>query len=244
MHHDNEKKIPTIDRIEIKEMSFYNPAAVRDKFLKEQLNALYGARIEEKHEEEEWIWVDGYKGMSSEMTAHGGFQYEMNKMYTMPEDAEIEECHSGFHLCLNLDDVFSYFKIMNNNRFFKVRALVRKKDIARSKARARGMWAIGTDKLAAKQILIERELALDEIFYQDKYADWTIEEKQLALEKGTVAVIVEHRFRKLVEAGYSETFARYISKDSDLAERALAVASLPDVSMDMKVFAIMYQPED
>lgn len=222
--------------------------SVIEKAVKEKLNAIYGARIEEKHEEEEWIWVDGYKGMSSDMTAYGAFKYELNKMYAMPEDAEIKECESGFHLCLDLADVFGYVNIGGGNRFFKVRALVRKKDVTNYERRKHSpsyTFLYGRyDKLAAKQILIERELNPSEILYQDKYADWTPYEMNLALEKGVPEAKSYHAFYKLVEAGYSETFAKYVSKDTDRTERALAAASMPTLSMDMKVFMIMYEPED
>lgn len=194
--------------------------------------------------EEKWIWVEGYKGTKSDMTAYDDFQYEIGKEYQMDEDATIKTCSSGFHFCKILADVFGYYKIGNGHRFFKVRALVREKDY--EEYGAYGFTNIYTglyqtnDKLAAKAIILERELTLDEIFYGPKYSDWTEAEKARALLMGCYAVEEERKVAKLVNAGYSEPFAKYISSYGDKVERALAVASQPGLSMDMKVFAIMY----
>ena len=77
--------------------------------------------------EEEWIWVEGYKGTDKDMKCRD-FQYGLGVQYDMPEDQEIQECESGFHLCLYLSDVFHYYEVGCGNRFFKVKALVRKVD--------------------------------------------------------------------------------------------------------------------
>ena len=196
---------------------------------------------------EEWTWVDGYKGTNSDMTATGNFQYTLNELYAMDEDAEIIECKSGFHFCKDLKDVFEYYDIGSCRRFFKVRAMVRKKDYEKYGTKEdRGTWfgvPLGNrvNKLVAKKIILERELTPDEIFFEDKYADWTDDEKKLALKEGVRAVYNNRTAVKLVEAGYSETFAKYISESaSSMIKKALAVASQPGLSMDMKVFAIMY----
>lgn len=249
---DNNTKTPAIEDMTFKmdDMTSIVPTSMPTNFYKQVLNSVYGANFGEKHdeEEEEWIWVDGYKGTEADMTAWRGFQYKLNEMFSMDEDAEIKECHNGFHFCPGLKGVFNYFKIGNGHRFFKVRALVRKKDfetVGSKNGSPSWVFAYGRDdKLVAKKIILERELTPDEIFIEEKYADWTEDEKKLALEKSPYEIYENHRFRKLVEAGYSEIFAKYISKDTDRTERALAVATLPDVSMDMKVFTIMYEPED
>jgi hypothetical protein len=81
-----------------------------------------------KEKEDEWIWVEGYKGTKKDMTARfNDFQYELNKRYEI--DEEPEECKKGFHFCLELFDVFEYYPIGKNHRFFKVQALVRKSDL-------------------------------------------------------------------------------------------------------------------
>ena len=41
--------------------------------------------------DDEWIWVDGYKGTDEDMKCHD-FQYELNKQFDMPEDVKIKSC--------------------------------------------------------------------------------------------------------------------------------------------------------
>lgn len=265
MHPDNEKKISTTKTIEIKPLGSEGkpigysidemyPAMIRDdlaekaEFLAKRMmniSAVCDAKIAEKHEEEEWIWVDGYKGTKSDMTASQDFQYKLSEMYSMDEDVKIEVCKNGFHFCRDLKDVFEYYHIKKSNRFFKVRALVRKKDYEKygtvvQKTGLFGRMEERIDKLVAKKIILERELTLDEIFFEDKYADWTEDEKKLAVAEGCRAVLVNRKARELVEVGYSEAFAKYISESDNMTKKALAVASQPGLSMDMKVFAIMY----
>lgn len=100
----------------------------------------------EKTESEEWIWVDGYKGTKSDMTCNG-YQYELGKRYVMPPDEDIVECASGFHLCLILNDVFDYYSIHNNNRFFKVKALVRKSDYEEYGKYPEGIFGLVEEKI-------------------------------------------------------------------------------------------------
>ena len=76
-------------------------------------------------EPEEWIWVEGYKGVDENMQGYGGFQYELGKQYSV--DGEIKECENGLHFSLTLEDA-SYYKDILKNRFFKVKAYVRKQD--------------------------------------------------------------------------------------------------------------------
>ena len=80
--------------------------------------------IESVPEPEEWIWVEGYKGVDQNMQGYKGFQYELNKEYSV--DGEVEECKNGLHFSLKLDDVFHYKNCLTH-RFFKVKAYVRKK---------------------------------------------------------------------------------------------------------------------
>ena len=115
--------------------------------------------------EEEWVWVEGYKGTGKNMCCRE-FQYELNRQFDMPEDVNIEECENGFHLCLNLHDVFGYYKIGNGHRFFKVKALVRKSDKEKYGKFINDElgWYIGKyDKIVAKSIIFISELTIDEV---------------------------------------------------------------------------------
>lgn len=118
--------------------------------------------------EEEWIWVEGFKGLDYQMRGYGNFQYELGKTYE-ENDKEIIACHSGFHLCLNLDDVMKYYHYMNNsftNRYFKVKALVRKSDY--ENYGTNGYYG-KINKLAAKSIIIFEEIPKEELW--EKYIE-------------------------------------------------------------------------
>lgn len=139
----------------------------------------------EEDVKEEWIWVDGFKGLDYKMRGRGNFQYELGKTYEKEEnDKEIIVCHSGFHFCLNLDDVMHYYDYMSNsftNRYFKVRALVRKSDYEKygteDNSPSLTMWVntlgyqVSTkiDKLVAKSITILEEIPKEEIW--EKYIE-------------------------------------------------------------------------
>ena len=122
-----------------------------------------------KTEEEEYIWVDGYKGTDADMSCtvvckkHGDIglsfeehrqKYELKKVINF--EGEPETCGSGFHFCLSLPDVFYFRPLTISGRYFKVRGLVRKKEyeeLLQNKNR--------TSKLAAKSIVLTEEIVLD-----------------------------------------------------------------------------------
>ena len=57
---------------------------------------------------------------------------------------------------------------------------------------------------------------------------------------------VKNRIREetLISAGYSPVFAKYIAGDSGRYATAMAMASMTDVSMDVKVMAIFMDNQD
>ena len=75
--------------------------------------------------EQEWIWVDAYKGTDANMTCKG-------KRYTMGyEDnynGKVVLGSKGYHVCTTLAHCFRNYDYDFKNRFFKVRALVNAKD--------------------------------------------------------------------------------------------------------------------
>ena len=109
-----------------------------------------------KPEPEEWVWVEGYKGLDKNMQGYNEFQYELGTEYTA--DGEPEVCSNGFHFCLNLKDVFGYQNCLG--RFFKVKAYVKKKDYDRygELQDPRGWVSSRIDKLAAKKIILIEEI--------------------------------------------------------------------------------------
>lgn len=196
-------------------------------------------------EVEEWIWVEGYKATDKDMRCRE-YQYELGKQFDMPEGAEIKECESGFHLCLTLRDVFSYYAIGGGNRFFKVRALVRKSDKDNYSSftgmgyyiNSLGNIVAPNNKLAAKSIIFLSELTRDEILATTELKGYQDEHKDLAIQCDIETAKTAYRIASLVEDGYSETFATYLVSNK-LFDKAHAIGTCKDCSMDMKVLFIM-----
>jgi hypothetical protein len=71
--------------------------------------------------EQDWIWVDAYKGTDANMTCKG-------KTYTMGvEDhysGKVNLGTKGYHVCTDLKHCFKTYDYDFSNRFFKVQALV------------------------------------------------------------------------------------------------------------------------
>lgn len=184
--------------------------------------------------EEEWIWVTGYKGTDKDMKCRD-YQYEMNKQHDMPEGSDIVMCYSGFHFCDKLKDVYGYYSVQDGNRFFEVKALVRrwKKD---------GYYKVEqrSDKMVAKSIVFTRELTIEEIFdarYDNQYKDWTSEQKEMARQTNIYTVENSIKTKKLVDLGYSEAFAAF-AVEKGAYEIAETMGMMSDVSMDVKVLTV------
>lgn len=207
------------------------------------------AKAEESSEpievEEEWVWVEGYKGTDANMRCRD-YQYELGKRFDMPEGAEIKECENGFHLCLNLKDVYTYYEIGNRHRFFKVQAFVRKKDFDKYGSSDCRLSIGGTyypfglaqNKLAAKSINFVSELTYDEILKGTNVEKLPEKYKDVAIKNSIDYAISEYQIDTLVEDGYSTAFSASIVK-SNLFAKAHAVGSQSDMSMDMKVLWIL-----
>ena len=186
---------------------------------------------------EEWIWVEGYKGTDKDMKCRD-LQYTLGAQYDMPEE-DVKECESGFHLCLNLDDVFNYYNIGRSNRFFKVKALVRKSDVDKYGTTERDYYQVyKCDKLVAKSITFISELTQDEILKGTDVATLEQKYKDLAITCGEREAITFHQKDTLITDGYSEAFANYIITQG-LFNKAHAVGTMKDVSMDIKVLFIL-----
>jgi hypothetical protein len=207
-------------------------------------NAIIGNKLEEMEdvtqpaiEEEEWIWVDGYKGTDSDMTCRG-YQYELGKQCDMPEGEEVKDCFSGFHLCLKLEDVFGYYSIGNGHRFFKVRALVRKKDADRYGFHNRYNY---NDKLAAKSIIFTEELSVDEVFDAVRDYDvtnFTQEQKERAMATNILKVKEETNIFELENLGYAKEMAAYIVGILGKYDLAMCLGKQTDLSMDTRIEVI------
>ena len=242
--------------------------------VKETLNQIYGTSIStnaiikddikqedimntiKTFEKDEYVWVKGFKGTDKDMRCQD-YQYELGKQFDLDEDVEPVVCSKGFHFCKSLENVFRHYKIGNGHRFFEVEALVRKSDLDLKKKDyakyANVAWNLYhtsshyDDKYAAKSIRFIRELSADEVFESvtdSEIRGWTEEQKKRAMETSINAVRRDIRAFELCAAGYSPAFAKYISIDAGRYATAMAMASLPDVSMDVKVMAIFMDNQD
>lgn len=187
--------------------------------------------------EEEWVWVTGYKATDKDMKCRD-YQYEMNKQHDMPENEVILMCYSGFHFCDKLKDTFRYYDFGKGNRFFEVKALVR-----RWKRDGFYVTEQRDDKMVAKSIIFNRELSIEEIFdavnakNDNEFKDWTVEMKEQARQTSIAKVENIIKSNKLVELGYSEAFANFAVRKGAY-DVAYVMAMTPGVSMDVKVLAV------
>ena len=229
--------------------------------IKETLNKIYGkpAATNESIEEaidtvtgEEWVWVKGFKGTDKDMRCKDDFQYELGKQFDLDSDIEPAVCSKGFHFCKKLESVFLYYKIGDGNRFFEVEALVKKSDLETTGldqwSKMYMSFTNYDDKYAAKSIRFIRELTVDEVFgalgTDCDVREWADEQKKRAMETSISAVRKEVREFELCAAGYSPAFSKYIAGDTGRYKTAMAMASLTDVSMDVKVMAIFMDNQD
>lgn len=75
--------------------------------------------------EQEWIWVDAYKGTDANMVCKGK-QYRMNVEDNY--NGKLVLGSKGYHVCTDLKHCFHEYDYDFRNRFFRVRALVKAKD--------------------------------------------------------------------------------------------------------------------
>ena len=206
--------------------------------------------VEATKPQENWIWVEGYKGTDKDMKAHGNFQYELGKQYDYED--EIKICEKGYHFSLDLKDVFNYYDVKNSNRFFKVKALVKESDYEKyggyvkvSKPSFLGYPDYHCEqitKLVAKSIILEEEVSKTDIIMAYCQKDRTcknLPEKywDTMIRNSYPAAYGDWQVDKIIEAGYSSTLAKIIYKQNR-TEAALAIADQEGVSMDMKVWFI------
>lgn len=214
--------------------------------IKKAINETLGIQqAENKTTPEEWIWVEGYKGTKSDMTCQG-YQYELGKQHDIDPGTKVEECRNGFHLCLKLEDVLGYYGPRDGNRYFKVKALVRKSDCDNYGKYTSPMCFSTTDKLVSKYIIFTEEVSTEELYATirkrldrpfDKMPDLYI---KIALETSFEEAVDAYARYALVEDGYSEAFSNFlIDNMKDKFNIAHSLASLEDLSMDVKVMCIM-----
>lgn len=129
---------------------------------------------------EDWEWIDCYKALyktyyvSNDKVEYTGpnqnFAYELNKVYSLPEDGEfskINYCGNGFHACLTVKDALTWYNYISYDAFIadynynyrvaiklivvaKAKLLVNKKDLAN----CYGNTELDNGKVVGKAIIL------------------------------------------------------------------------------------------
>ena len=212
-------------------------------------------RVIELQEQEEWVYVEGIKGMTKDMKGYDNFQFEVGKTYI--KDGLIEICKNGFHLSLNLEDVLHHYGICKGNRFFKVRALVRKKDLDEYGTITEvdnffyGKQKIIKNKLVSKEIEILEELSDEELFEEYKKMEsgksrWIedIDDFKYCRKHGENKLAEAKLNVKLIVLGINELLVKILTKDfNSLKSREIFVdyveaLSKENISRDMFIYLI------
>ncbi len=205
--------------------------------------------------QEEWVYVEGIKGMTEDMKGYDNFQFEVGKTYI--KDGLIEICKNGFHLSLNLEDVLHHYGICKGNRFFKVRALVRKKDLDEYGTITEvdnffyGKQKIIKNKLVSKEIEILEELSDEELFEEYKEmksgkSKWIedIDDFKYCRKHGENKLAEAKLNVKLIVLGINELLVNILTKDfEDIRSREMFVGyvealSKENISRDMFIYLI------
>jgi phage FluMu protein Com len=192
--------------------------------------------------QEEWIEVEGYKGVHKDMTAYGGFKYEIGKTYTM-DGEDIKLCDNGFHFCLNQRDVYNYYPPSFDTRYFKVKGLVRKTDFDGYG----GLYFYGSyrnDKIVAKEIILIKEIPMLEM---DGAQAWLEEKCPFIKEMDSIPDTEEEYKAKVREIcdrelskSYSEAFRFFmLGNDYDYTTYTkMKILADEGVSPDMRAYIL------
>lgn len=182
-----------------------------------------------------WIEVEGYKGMDKDMKGRYNFQYEVGKTYKVKNPDLVKTCAYGFHFSLNLNDVFNYYGLTSNNRFFKVKALVREEDY-NEYGEKDGIYSFSQiiDKLAAKEITILEEVSTEEMFKEIKRIhNCTIMIDKLEIadmkeiyQKGVMFVLVKKCSNIMKEKiGVKDAFVHLLLKELTNREKLVLIGT-------------------
>lgn len=166
----------------------------------------------EQKPEPEWVEVEGYKGLTPQMQEYGNFQFELGKTYKA--ENEVKACKNGFHFCLNLQDVQSYYPWEQGSRYFKVKALVLKQDLDSYGSVITHFGSFKTvDKLAAAELTLIEELSPEEIYTQLKDSIFFSKEQFIDFLNSsyTCEQFILNNFLTSLKGMYSDTFIMCIS---------------------------------
>lgn len=196
------------------------------------------AEQEIKNDDDEWVWVNSYKGTDENMCCKG-YQYELNKVHVM--DGEVKLCESGFHCCKYLGDVFSYYALDGKNRFFRVRALININEEKRGNR-------YGYDrKLAAKEIEFISEITYEDLKEAINYYLPMVENSdEWDLLKSTTYEIfcIKKFIDKTKGTGISETLAIILNESTPSKNKLSLIKYIvalknEKISKDMFIYLIL-----
>lgn len=201
--------------------------------------------------EEEWVWVEGYKGTDENMQCYGNFQYELGRTYATDD---VQMCEKGYHFCLNLKDVLAYYPWKENqkHRYFKVKGLVRKEAIDSYGTKVdSGIYALfsvnTTNRLVAKQIVLTEEITeTKEVMEALQKTGLDIPNFEVYLEMRSIGYEAYHKIQcmSMLNGKYSDTFIKLLFADKSLdycqAKCAEALAYAEEgISKDLAVYLLI-----
>ena len=122
---------------------FFKKKTIEEKMdiIKTSYEKQQESMVESKSPGKKYIWVEGFKGTQENMCCTVTYpkmcefsinherkteQYELNVPKILEGDPAVGR--NGFHFCKDLDDVFRYYPFDFHNRYFKVKALVKKEE--------------------------------------------------------------------------------------------------------------------
>lgn len=126
-----------------------------------------------------------YKGMKSDMTCYGGFQYKEGNEYETA--GEIKTCHWGFHGCEMPLKVLKYYPPFQGQRYFEVEQS--------------GILDTDSDKIASSKIKINSEIGLSGL--REAQMEWT----QKHPESSETSNIIKDCSNMTVAGGYKQIIA-------------------------------------
>lgn len=215
---------------------------------------------------DEWIWVPGYKATDYYMRGYGDFQFEIGKVFELPDGQEPDVCNQGFHFCPRPNYVRQFY---HYGRLWRVKVLIRRSDWLKAEEWVRenpygptfgyGMYHMNPTyyKMAAKAVEFIEEVPVHEAreyFYEvdycnsdEEYLDFI---KWMADKKEMNEWYFTRYWAQMKEAGISELLARvlwdefkYKHKGKVLADYALGLQS-SGVGTDMMVYLMTKKAHD
>ena len=162
----------------------------------------------------------GFKAMNMDMNCRG-FQFEVGKTYQIDNEMPLELCSgSGFHFCLNFEDVFNYYN-WEKSHVFKVKT---ESEVVTEK-----------DKSITKEITILEEITKQDIDFKKLKTDNAKYFYEIFLEDNEEIIFNKFKNNKdwdvreaVVEKLSDEKLIYYFKDDKNWFVRLAVVKKLSD----------------